>query len=206
MAFDGKANPFRSDRRVLVDRQTQRILHGVLTVAGRQLQNLQVFASRHTRAMSAKQCIVGDAKMARRKHVCMILVVLEGARLANQRVNHMPIIDGMLAAAGQTRHRLNLASRSPDLDRISVDHNIDPHADQPTGNRIRVALDLNRATAADLDSADAMPVIELARRQLAENQLLLGELVGAGRVSLVDQRHEKLFVFRAAGEVAIATQ
>lgn len=49
-------------------------------------------------------------------------------------------------------------------------------------------------------------MIELAGRQLAEAGLLLLELVGAGRVALVDQLGEKLLVLGAAGEVATAAQ
>jgi hypothetical protein len=58
----------------------------------------------------------------------------------------------------------------------------------------------------NLDAADMPSMIELAGRQLAEAGLLLLELVGAGRVALVDQLGEKLLVLGAAGEVATAAQ
>jgi len=154
----------------------------------------------------AQQPIVGDAKVAGGKHVRVILVVLQGAWLSHQRVDHVPVIDGVLAVARQTRHPLNEASRPPDFDHLGVDHHVDLHADQPTGDRVRITFDLNRAAAVDLDSADALPVIELAGRQLAQARLLLGELVGAPRVPLVDQRGQELFVLFAAGEVAVAAQ
>jgi len=206
MTLDGKSNRLRRDRPVLGNRQPQRVLHGILAIAGRQLQHLQVLASRHARSVISQQPIVGDAKMARGKHVRVILIVRKRPWLPHQRVDHVPVIDGVLAVASQTRHLLNLAPRPPDFDSLGVDHHINFHADQPTGDRVRIAFDLNRAAAANLDAADALTVIELARRQLAKTRLFLGELVGTPRVPLVDQRGEKLLVRFAAGEVAAAAQ
>lgn len=206
MTLDGESNRLRRDRPVLRDRQPQRVLHGVLAVAGCQLQDLQVFAGRHARSVIAQQPIVGDAKMARGKHVRVILIVLQGAGLPHQRVDHVPVIDGVLAVADQPRHPLNETSRPPDFDLVGVDHHVDLHADQPAGNRVRITFDLNRAAAMHLDSTDALPVIELARRQLAQARLLLGELVGPPRIPLVDQACQKPFVLFAAGKVAAAAQ
>lgn len=206
MTFNRQADRLRRDRPILRQRQPQRVLHRLLAVARRQLQNLQVFPSRHPRRVIAQQLIVGHAKVARGKHVRLILIVFERPRFPHQRVDHVPVIDDVLAVARQSRHRLDLAARPPDFDHVGVDHHVNVHADQPTGNRIRVAADLNRAAAADLDAADTLPMIELARRQLAEARLLLGELVDAARIPFVDQPHQKLFVLLPAGEVAAATQ
>jgi hypothetical protein len=101
---------------------------------------------------------------------------------------------------------LNPGSRPPDFNRVGVDHDIDLPADQSAGNRIRVAPDLNRAAAVDLDPAHVAPMIELARRQLAQARLLPLELVGAGRVPLVDQPAEELFVLGAAGKIPLPVQ
>jgi len=118
----------------------------------------------------------------------------------------MPIVDGVLAVAGESRHRLNQRARPPNLDPVGVDHHINLHPDQLAGNRIRIAADLNRAAAVDLDSAKTMPMIELARRQFAEAGLLLLELLRSARVPLVDQLIEKPLVFFPAGEVSAAPQ
>jgi hypothetical protein len=99
MTLDGKSNRLRCDRPVLGDRQPQRVLHGILAITGRPLQNLQVLASRHARSVIAEQPIVSHAKVARGKHVGAILVVLEGAGLANQRVDHVTVVDRVLAVA-----------------------------------------------------------------------------------------------------------
>ena len=99
MTLDGRTNQLRRDRLVLFDRQPQRVLHGILTVASRQLQNLQVFAGRDAHAVIAQQLIVSHAEVTRGKHVRVILIVFQGARLANQRVNHVTVVDGVLAIA-----------------------------------------------------------------------------------------------------------
>ena len=156
--------------------------------------------------MLLAQPIVGDAKMAGRKHVFVILVVLESSRLADQRIDHMAIIDGVLVAAGQARHPLNCAAGVPDLDEVRVDHHVHFVADQPAMNRIRVAFDLNRAAAADLDSSHSMNVIEPARRQIRQRLLFRDELVAARCVTLAGQSLEKLLVIISAGEVLAATQ
>lgn len=84
MTLDCRTNQLRSDRLVPGDRQPQRVLHGILTIASRQLQDLQVFAGGNTHAMIAKQLIISHAEVAGGEHVGVILVVFQGPRLANQ--------------------------------------------------------------------------------------------------------------------------
>jgi len=206
MTFDGRSNQRRRDRRVLSQRQAQGLLHGILAVAGRQLQDLEIFPGCHARTVRGEQLIVGHAKMAGRKQVLVVLVVLESARLANQRIDHMAVVDRVLAAARQPRHLLNQNVCVPDLDEVRVDHHVHLVPNQPTGNGVRVALDLNGAAAADPDARHALAVIELRRRQLAETSLLLGKLVGSRGIALVDQGLQELFVLLTAGEVAAAAQ
>jgi len=99
MTLDGRTDRGRRDRLVPGDRQPQRVLHGVLAVVGRQLQDIQVFAGGDTTAVIAEQLVVSHAEVTRGEHVRVILVVLQGARLANQRVNHMPVVDRVFAVA-----------------------------------------------------------------------------------------------------------
>jgi len=202
--LDGQSNRLRRDGRALGDGQTQRLLHRVLAIPGRQLQDLQVFTDALASTVVAAKPIVGDAKVAGRKHILPILVVLERTRLPDQRIDHVTVIDRVLASARQTRHPLDFASRVPDLDEFGVDHDVDPVANQPAGNRIRVPLDLDRAATADSDPPETLPVIELGRRQLAKQRLLLSELGRSRPVALVDQPLEELLVLLAAGEVAAA--
>jgi hypothetical protein len=164
MLLDSKSDRLRRNGFATGDGQTQRVLHRILTFPGRQLQNLQVLADALAWAMIATQLIVGDAKLTTGKHVLPILVILERTRFADQRIDHVTVVDRVLPVASQTRHPLDFDVRIPDLDEVGVDHHVHLLPNQPAGDRVRVAFDLNRAAVADLDAGDALPVIQLARR------------------------------------------
>ena len=202
--LDGDSNQLRRDGHALGNGQTQRLLHRVLAVPGRQLQDLQVFADALAGTVIAAKPIVGNAKVAARKHLLPILVVLERTGLANQRIDHVTVIDRVLAAAGQAGHPLDFDARVPGLDEIGVDHHLHPVTNQPAGNRIRVTLDLDRAATVDLDPPDTLPVIQLGRRQLTKERLLLRQLGRSRRIALVAQPLQELLVLLPAGEVAAA--
>lgn len=206
MLLDGQPHRFRADGLSFGNRCSQCILHSVLAVPRRQLQDFQVFADGDLRAVRPAQLIVGHAKIARGEQVFAILVVLEGARLADQRVDHVAVIDRVLAAAAEARHPLHQDVPVEDLEVVGVDHDVHLVVDQPAGDRIRVALHLNRAARVDLDVVEPPPVIELACRQVAEAGLFLSELVGPRGVPLVHQSAEERFILLAAGEVAAAAQ
>jgi hypothetical protein len=99
MALDRQPNRSRGDRLVPLDRQPQRILDGILAVVCRQLQDLQVFAGGCPRAVVTLQLVVGHAEVAGGKHVGVILVVRQRAGLADQRVDHVTVVDGVPAIA-----------------------------------------------------------------------------------------------------------
>jgi hypothetical protein len=170
------------------------------------LQDFQVLADRNLWAVVSAKPIVSDTEMAGGKQVLVILVVLKRAGLADQRIDHVTVIDRVFTAAGQTRHLLNLDSRVPYFDLLDVDHDIDLLTDQTAGNRVRIPLDLNRTAAVNFDSAHPLHVIEPARRQFTQERLLLGELVAPRQVPPLDQLTQELFVVVAAGEVAAAAQ
>ena len=206
MLLDGKSNRLRRNGFAAGDGQTQCVLHGILAFPGRQLQNLQVLADALAPTMSATELIVGDAEVTAGKHVLPILIILECTGLADQRVDHVTVIDRVPAVAGQTRHPLDFDARVPDLDEVGVDHHVHLLPNQPTGDRVRVAFDLDRAAAADLDAGDALPVIQLARRQLAQTRFLLGKLRPSRRVAFVAKLLQEPFVLLATGKVAAAAQ
>lgn len=156
--------------------------------------------------MRAAQLIVGHAEVARGKQVLVVLVVLERAWLADQRVDHVAVVDRVLAAAGEARHPLHLNVPEPHLDVVGVNHDVHLVTDQSAGNRIRVPLHLDRAAGVNFNAMDPLSVIELVRRQLAEAGLFLGELVGPRRISLVDQLQQETLVLFATGEVAASAQ
>lgn len=190
----------------MADRQTQCVLHGVLAIAGRYLQNFQVLAYGNTPAVIAAKAVVSHAKMARWEQIRVILVVLKRARFAHQGIDHMTVIDGVLATAGQTRHLLNQDARVPHFNMLHVDHHVDSLADQTAGHRVRVTLDLYRTAAANLDTSLTPHMIQATRRQLSQQRLFFGKLVATSLVASLDQLAEKCFVLATVGKVTTATQ
>ena len=160
----GQVDRLGRDLRILANRQPQGVVDRVLAVSGGELQNLQVLARRDTIAVLITQRVVGDAKMACGEHVLPILVMLECSRFANQRIDHMTVVDGMLAGARQSRHPLHLGVAVPHLDEIGVNHHIHLVLDQSAGNGVRIAFDLYGAAAANAHFADARPVVEPSGR------------------------------------------
>lgn len=117
--------------------------------------------------------------MARGEHVLPVLIVLKGARLANQRIDHVAVVDGMLACTEQAGHSLDQYVAVPDLDEVGIDPRLDLVSDQTAGNGIGVLLDSDRAVAVNLDAAELRSVIQSRGRQLAKYFLLLLKPRGA---------------------------
>lgn len=139
----------------------QCILHRVLALVRRQGEDFQVFPHRELFAVSGAQHVVSDPKMARRKHVFAVLVVLERPRLANQRVDHVAVVDRRSADPDQSWHPLNRDFVMRHVDPFGADPNIDFFTDQATGNRVGVATDLNRTAAADANTEQDVVGVKL---------------------------------------------
>ena len=91
----------------------------------------------------------------------------------------MTIVDGVFARSDQTRHLLNVHAPILNRDPISIDHNVDAVSNQPTVDRVRVSLHLDRTANADLDVTNGRLEWNLARRKLAELRLLFHKPFGS---------------------------
>lgn len=206
MLLHGETNGLGRDGRVIRNRLPQCVLHHVFTFLGGELQNLQVFASTRLVPSSLAKPIIGDAKLCCGKHFLAVLIVLERAGLANERVDHVSIIDRVLAGTDQARHLLDRHIAVPNFDEISVNHDIDLVANEPTRNRVSVPLDSNRAAGMNLDVVDSGTVIESPQRQLAKDLSFLVEPVSPPLIALVDERLEEGSVVFACREIAASSQ
>jgi len=103
--------------------------------------------------MLATQQVVRNAKMAAGKQVFSIQIVLKGAGLSHQRVDHVSIIDRMLADPNQSRDPTSQRIGVPDFNAVDINDNVNRVTDQPAVNRVDVAFHLNRTAAADFDAA-----------------------------------------------------
>lgn len=169
-----------------------------------QVQNLQVLLGRPLGLLFGQQ-VVGQPKSAAGKQVAVVAVVGERARFAHQPVDHMTVLDAMLATPPQPRQTLDQALRVPYLDVIGVDPRLDPFADQPAGHRIDIALHMNRAAAIDLHR-HPLAGFQAASRQGTQQRQLLGESGLSAQVPLMEQLTQELRVGGPAGEIPTATQ
>ena len=195
-------------RKFVISRQchTQGVLHGGLAFPGRQLQDLQVFTDGPLVGVLATQGIVCHAKMTGGEQVLPVPVVRERARLADQRVDDVAVIDGMLAGPAQPRHALHFPARVPHLDVLDTNHHVHRLADQAAMHRVRVPLDLDRAAHAHRDVAQSPAAFQPSCRKLAQHRLFFRKPLLPVRVPAGQQLAEELQVLLAASEVSAAAQ
>lgn len=88
---------------VLLQQFYQHRLYTRFALACRQMQNPQVLLVRPHR-LTRTQHIVGHAEVAAGEHLRLVTIVGKRPWLADQPVDHMTVIDAMLASTTQTRH------------------------------------------------------------------------------------------------------
>jgi hypothetical protein len=194
----------RTQPAVPVTQTLQGRLDAALALARRQMQDLQILLGRTLRLLR-QQPVVGQPKAARREQVVAVAVVREGARLAHQPVDDVPVVDAMLAPAAQARQAFHLLLGVPDLDVVGVDAGLDPFADQTAGHRVGVAADVDRAAVIH-PHRHAPAGVEPLRRQRPQHRPLFLKTLHPPPVALGEQRADKRLVVATAGEVPVAAQ
>lgn len=193
-----------AEQLLAVDQHPQRVLHGGLALAHRQMQDLQIFPV-GTRRQRFVELVISHAEAAAGEQRFPVTVVGQGAGLPHQGFDHVPIVDVLLAAPTQTRQRLNQLLAVPDFQVVQVDAHLDPFADQPTMHRIDVVLHVDQ-TAARHRHVQSSAHFQPPRRQRPQPRLLLGQPRCPARVPLPPHVFEKRRVRFATGKVSAATQ
>jgi hypothetical protein len=173
-------------------------------VPGRQVQDAQVLLGRPRRLLH-QQRVVGQAEVAAGEQVRPVAVVGECPRLADQPVDDVPVIDAVLATAPQSRQILDPLLGVPHLDPLGIHPRFDPLADQPTGYRVGVALDVDGAAAIH-PHTQPFARLQPPSRQRPQQRHLLGQPHLPVGVELLEQLPQEVLVGRAALEVAAAPQ
>jgi hypothetical protein len=132
-------------------RRPQGVLHGGLVLSRCQLENLQVLACRSFLRVLAAQSIVGHAKITAGEQILPIDVVGKGTGLADQRVDDVPVIDGMFAAPRQPWHAPDEDPRMPYFHFLDAYDHIHLVADQAAMYRVRVPQNPDRAARSHHD-------------------------------------------------------
>ena len=134
-----------------------------LAFPGRQVQDLHVLLGGTPRLLGPQR-VIRQAKATAGEQVVAVAVVREGARLAHQPVDDVPIVNAVLAAAPQARQPFHQPLGVPDLDVVGVQTGLDPFPNESAGHRVGVALHVDSAAAID-PHPHALAGFQTTRRQ-----------------------------------------
>jgi hypothetical protein len=149
--------------------------------------------------------VIGQAEPARREQVGLVAVVRERPGLADQPVDHVPVLDFVLALAAQAWQRLHLTLAVPHLQMLGKDTHLDLLADQPAGHRVRVVRNVDGAAFVHTHP-QPLARLQPTRRQRTQPGQLLGQPLLPATVELPEQPTQERLVGGTAREVAAATQ
>jgi hypothetical protein len=93
-----------AERLFAVHQHAQCLFDACFALVGRQVQNLQVFPVGPRRQHLVEQ-VVGHAEPTAGEQLRAVAVIRQRSRLADQGVDHVPVIDVPLAATAQPRQR-----------------------------------------------------------------------------------------------------
>jgi hypothetical protein len=183
----------------------QSVVDGDLAGVGRMVQDLQVVLGTGPLVAALTEPVVGQAEACRWEQVVAVRVLCERARLADQRVDDVPIVHRVLVATHQSRQRVNEVVRVPDLDAIGKQSRLDLLPDHAAVHRIHVAMNVHQTAG-----VHAAGHLQTRRQpcfgQVFERRQLLGETVLATRVPHFHETLQEARVLLAAGKLAAATQ
>jgi hypothetical protein len=172
---------------------------------GRVVQDLQVVLGPEPVVAALAEPVVGQPEPGRREQVLAVRIVRERARLADQGIDDVAVVDRVPVAADQPRQRIDVPVRVPDLDAVGEQPRLDPLADEPAVDRIGVAVDVNQTAG-----IDAARHLQTRRQPLLgqrpQRPHLRGDAIRAARVPRRDDLPEEGGVLRTAGELAAAAE
>jgi hypothetical protein len=201
---DQRRHRVECDRLCVVQQRPQRRVDRRFALAGRQVQNLQVFPHRAPRLLFAQR-VIRQAKPRGRKQFFAVTIILERARLADQCVDHVPIVYAMFAPAAQPRQRVDALLPIPDFELFREQPHVHLLANQPAVDGVRVLLHMNPTARIDADPQAVITLQPPLRQRPQHGQLFIQPRATTGvppRAHLA----QKCLVCRAAREVAAAAQ
>ena len=195
----------RRQRVISGQQHPQGVVDRRFAVAGRAVQDRQVFFGLPAFVEPFPEAVVGQAEARGREEVVAVRVVRERPRLADQRIDDVAVVHRVLVPAHQARQRVGELIREPDFDPVGVEPGLHPLADQPAVHRIDAAVEVDQAPG--IDAAPHLPETGLTLLgQFLQGRDLLGEAIPPTPVADGDQIPEKSDAFLPIGEVPAATQ
>jgi hypothetical protein len=192
------------DGLLALDQHAQHLIHPCFAFVGRQVKNLQVFPVRPRRQRFV-QPVVGQAEAAGGKQFCAVAVVRQRPGLADQGVNHVPIVDVLFVPSVQPRQCRHQLLGIPDFQVLQVNPHFHLLTDQPTVHRVDVVLHVDQA-AARYRHIPPLATLQPPRRQRSQHDLFLGQALRPADVALPPHVLQESHVLFPAGKVPAATQ
>ena len=162
-------------------------IHARFALPGRQMQDAQIGLVCPVRLlMRAPQHVIGHPEPVRGKEIRPVPVVGKRSRTQHQRVDHVTLLDPVLALAEEPRHTLHKALPIPYLDPFAKDAYVDTLTDKLALHRVAVLSHAYRA-APGYPHAVAFVALQAPLWQGPQEGLLLFEALLALRIQLPKQ-------------------
>jgi hypothetical protein len=167
------------------------------------VQQTQILFGADSFSLFFDQPIEGQAEPAGREQILAIPVIGERARLADQRVDDVPVVHRVLVPTDQTRQRVHQLIRIPHLDTVGEQASLDGLTNQAAVDRVGVAMDVNQT--ARIDPADNPQIaVDSSGGQRTQPSQLLIETFTASGIACGHQGLKERQILRLADEVATA--
>ena len=149
------------------------------------------------------EAVVSEAEAGRREEVVAVGVVRERPRLADQRIDDVPVVHRVLVPPDQARQRVGELVRVPNFDAVGVETGFDPLADQPAVHRVDAAVDVNQTPG--IDATTHLPKAgQTFFGQGRQRRRLFGEAISPAFVANPHHAPQELRVCFAVGKVPAA--
>jgi hypothetical protein len=169
------------------------------------VKDLQVVLGAEPFVAAFAESIERQAEPRRREQVVAIGVIRERPRLADQRVDDVPVVHRRALPADQSGEGVDVFVRVPDLDPVGEQPGLDPLADQPAVHRVGVAVNVNQTAGID-PASDLQARRQPGLGQPFERRDFLGEPVRPTGVADGHDLPQERPILVPAGEVAAAAK
>ncbi len=151
------------------------------------------------------QLVVGQPEPARREQIAPVAVVGERPRLADQPVDHVPVLDAVLPPPPQPGQLLHPLLGVPHLQPLGKKPHLHPLADQPARHRVDVPR--HPQDTAPLDPhPQPLARLQPAGRQRPQQGHLLGQAGSPAGIAPGEHLPQEGHVRLPAGEIPMAPQ
>ncbi len=151
------------------------------------------------------QLVVGQPEPTRREQVAPVPVIGKGPGLADQPVDHVPVLDAMLPPPPQPGQLLHPLLGVPHFQPLGMQPHLHPLAHQPARHRVDVPRHPQH-TAALHPHPQPLARLQPTGRQRPEHGHLLGQAAPPAGIALGEHLPQKGHVRVPAGEVPLAPQ